>query len=150
MVFENSSSDLETWSILMPIYPCRPYIHLAFTYSVGPSSVVWSELGLAPPFPPMRVLELYGSRALGLVCEVALSSWQNQGDKICEDFAMFDPAPYIYIHILLRYHPTTSVIPASTRIHWCGNPTDLTYHMCFTQADMLLSPSVSLLSSLSL
>ena len=25
------------------------YIHLAFTYSFGPSSVVWSELGLAPP-----------------------------------------------------------------------------------------------------
>ena len=40
--------------------PCRLYIHLAFTYSVGPSSVVWSELGRAPPFPPMRVLEVYG------------------------------------------------------------------------------------------
>ena len=36
---------------------CRLYIHLAFTYSVGPSSVVWSELGPATPFPPMRVLE---------------------------------------------------------------------------------------------
>ena len=30
--------------------PCRLYIHLAFTYSVGPLSVVWSKLGLAPPF----------------------------------------------------------------------------------------------------
>jgi hypothetical protein len=30
--------------------PCRLYMHLAFTYSVGPSSVVWSELGPAPPF----------------------------------------------------------------------------------------------------
>ena len=35
--------------------PCRLYVHLAFTYSIGPSSVVWSELGPAPPFPPMSV-----------------------------------------------------------------------------------------------
>ena len=56
--------------------PCRRYIHLAFTHSVGPSSiVVWkSELGPAPPFPPMRVLEAYWSRALSLVWEVALMS----------------------------------------------------------------------------
>ena len=52
--------------------PCRLYIHLAFTYSVGPSSVVWSELGPAPPFPPMRVLEVLWSWALYLMCEVAL------------------------------------------------------------------------------
>jgi hypothetical protein len=39
--------------------PCRLYIHLAFTYSVNPSSLVWSsELRPAPPFPPMRVLEM--------------------------------------------------------------------------------------------
>jgi len=31
---------------------CRLYIHLAFTYYVGPSSVVCNELGLASPFPP--------------------------------------------------------------------------------------------------
>ena len=42
--------------------PCtnsyRLYIHRAFAYFVGPSSAVWrSELGAAPPFPPMRVLE---------------------------------------------------------------------------------------------
>ena len=30
---------------------CRLYIHLAFTYSVGPSSVVCWELGPAQPFP---------------------------------------------------------------------------------------------------
>jgi hypothetical protein len=52
--------------------PCRLYIHLAFTYSLGPSSVVWRELGPAPPFPPMRVLEGQWSRALSLMCEVAL------------------------------------------------------------------------------
>ena len=50
--------------------PRRLYIHLASTYSIGPSSVVWSELGLAPPFPPMGVLEVWWSRALSLVCEV--------------------------------------------------------------------------------
>jgi hypothetical protein len=48
--------------------PHKLYIHLAFTYSVGPSSVVGSELGPAPPFPPMRVLEVYQSRALSLSC----------------------------------------------------------------------------------
>jgi hypothetical protein len=56
--------------------PCtnlgRLYIHLAFTYSVGPSNVVWSELGPAPPLPPTRVLEAYWSWALSLVCEVTL------------------------------------------------------------------------------
>jgi hypothetical protein len=51
---------------------CRLYIHLAFTYSVGPSSVVRSELGPTPPSPPMRVLKVPWSHALSLVCEVAL------------------------------------------------------------------------------
>ena len=53
--------------------PCRLYIHLAFTYFVGPSSIVWSKLGPAPPFPPMRVLELQWPWALSLVYEVAVS-----------------------------------------------------------------------------
>ena len=52
--------------------PCRLYIRLAFTYSVGPLSVVRSELEPAPAFPPMRVLEVQWSRALSLACEVAL------------------------------------------------------------------------------
>ena len=53
--------------------PRRLDIHLAITSSVSPSSVVWcSELGPAPPCPPMRVLEMFRSRALSLVCEVAL------------------------------------------------------------------------------
>ena len=34
--------------------PCGLYIHLAFTYSVGPSNVVWSVIGPAPPFPPNK------------------------------------------------------------------------------------------------
>ena len=34
--------------------PRRIDIQLASTHSVGPSSTVWSELGLAPPFPPMK------------------------------------------------------------------------------------------------
>ena len=44
--------------------PCRLYIYLVVTYSVGPSSVVWSEFGPAPPFPPLRVLEVQWSHAL--------------------------------------------------------------------------------------
>ena len=53
--------------------PCRLYIHLAFTHSVGPSSVVLSKFGPAQSFPPMIVLEMEWSWALSLVCEVALS-----------------------------------------------------------------------------
>ena len=35
----------------MPCWnPYGLYIHLAFTYSIGPSSVVWSELGAVMPF----------------------------------------------------------------------------------------------------
>ena len=37
--------------------PCKLYIHPAFTYSVGPSSVVWSELGPAPPFHQWECLK---------------------------------------------------------------------------------------------
>ena len=75
MVFENSPSNHETRSIR-----CHAWIHTTFTpispftYSIGPSSIVWSELGLAPPFPPTRVLEVYRSRALKLVYEVALNT----------------------------------------------------------------------------
>ena len=46
----------------------RLYIHLAFTYCVGPSSMVSSELNRAPPFPQMKVLEVQGSQALNRVC----------------------------------------------------------------------------------
>ena len=54
--------------------PCRLHNHLAFAYSVGLSSVVWSsEVGPAPPFPPMRVVEVHWSRAVSRGCEVALS-----------------------------------------------------------------------------
>jgi hypothetical protein len=53
--------------------PCRLYIHRAFTYSVGPSSTEWSELGPASTFPPMRALLVQWSRAHNLKYEVALS-----------------------------------------------------------------------------
>ena len=75
---KNNPSDHEIWSIWCHIRkPRRLYIHLAFTYSVGPSSVVWSELRPAPPFQPMRVLEVPWSRALSLTCEPALSMPQT-------------------------------------------------------------------------
>ena len=46
---------------LMPCRnPCGLYIHLAYTYSVGPSSVVWSELGLALPFHQWECLKCNG------------------------------------------------------------------------------------------
>ena len=51
---------MKTWCIWchVGVNPCRLYIHLAFTNSGDPPSVVWRELGPAPPFPPMRVLEV--------------------------------------------------------------------------------------------
>jgi hypothetical protein len=60
VVFEISPSDHETWSIRCHVGTHADIsFHLAFTYSVGSSIVVWSnELGPAPPFPPMRVLEV--------------------------------------------------------------------------------------------
>ena len=61
---------------MIPLMPCRnPWrlcIHLAFTYSISPSSIVWSDLGPTPSSPPMRVLEVHWAWALNLVCEVAL------------------------------------------------------------------------------
>ena len=55
----NSPSDNETWSIRCHVgIHVNSYIHLAFTYSIGPSGVVGSKLGPAPPFPPMSVLEV--------------------------------------------------------------------------------------------
>ena len=43
--------------------PCRLYIQLAFTYSIGPSSIVWNELGPIPCFPPMRSVMVTGSQS---------------------------------------------------------------------------------------
>ena len=57
---------------MIHLMPCRLYIHLAFTYSVGPSSVVRKELGPALSFRPMRMLDVQLSQALNLVCEMAL------------------------------------------------------------------------------
>ena len=37
--------------------PCRLYTHLAFTHSVGPSSIVWNELRPAPPFHQWECLK---------------------------------------------------------------------------------------------
>ena len=66
VIFETIPSDHETWSIW-----CHLRIHVDFT-SVGPSNAMWSKLGLQPPFPPMKMLEVQWSRALGPLCEVAL------------------------------------------------------------------------------
>jgi hypothetical protein len=49
----------ETWSVRWCVgVHVDFYIHRAFIYSVGPSSAEWSELGLALPFPPMRVIQV--------------------------------------------------------------------------------------------
>ena len=48
---------------------------------VGSSSVVGSELGPAPPFPPMRLLEVQMSQVFGFVCEVALTVYAMIGEN---------------------------------------------------------------------
>ena len=69
MGFENSPSDHETWSIRCHVgIHVDFHIHRAFTHCVGPSSVVWSELRPALPFPPMRVLEVQWRRGLSVSC----------------------------------------------------------------------------------
>ena len=52
--------------------PRRLFIHHAFTYYVGISSVLGTECGPALPFPPKRVLEVQWLQALSLVHEVTL------------------------------------------------------------------------------
>ena len=52
--------------------PCRLFIHEVFFGPLGLHLRVWSELGRSLPFRPMRALRLQWSRALSLVCEVAL------------------------------------------------------------------------------
>ena len=59
------------------ITPCRTYIHIAFPYLVGPSSVVWSELGPSPPFHH----ESAGSAVV--MCEVAIGRF-TRGPKSLE------------------------------------------------------------------
>jgi hypothetical protein len=53
--------------------PCRLYIHLAFAYTRWSLKRRVKRTWTVPPFPPMRVLEVSWSRALSLVCEVALN-----------------------------------------------------------------------------
>ena len=90
--FENNPSDHEAWSIEYHIW-----IHVNLTSILQshtplvPQSIVWSsELGPAPPSPPMRVLGLRWARALSLMCEVALiiprirENWQLVTDEPVE------------------------------------------------------------------
>ena len=89
---------------LMPCRnPRRLYTHLAFARSVGPSSVVWSvNLGPAPPFPPMRVLEVQWSRALSLVCEVALTVKQPPQEENGRLVIRLPPLYQHWVAIILR------------------------------------------------
>ena len=89
-------------------HPCRLHIHLAFTYSVGPSSGVWSQLGPAPLFPPMRVLEVQWAWALSLMCEVSLST----------KFLFTRKAPSLslfYLECLSSFSLSSSLRPSSSR-----------------------------------
>ena len=88
--------------------PYRLYIPLAF---VGPSSVVvWSELGPAPPFPPMGVLEVYWSWALSLVCEVALSVGWSVGAMCCYNFLPTTSFSFYQLSSIIFFIKKTSCV----------------------------------------
>ena len=123
MFFENNPSDHKTWSIW-----CHVGIHVVVTsilhshiYSVGPSSVVWrSELGRALPFPPMRVLEVQGSRALSLVCEVALSMLKsNNTIKWC---VRVDLLAILSMDVCCVWVQTRKYLDAFCVYFWAGTP----------------------------
>jgi hypothetical protein len=71
----NANSGRPCTLVYIPPFrtPCRLFIHKLFFGPVGLHLLVWSELGLSPPFRPMRALTLPWSRAFSLVCEVALT-----------------------------------------------------------------------------
>jgi hypothetical protein len=81
---ENNQNNDETWCIW-----CHVGIHVNFTsilhlliYSGGPSSVVWSELGPGSAFfPPMRVLEVSWSRALGVMWGTTLRATSHMSQE---------------------------------------------------------------------
>ena len=92
--------------------PCRLYIHhLAFTYSVGPSSIVWSsKLGLAPPFPP--------NESAWSVMVMGSQSRLWSGPKCC-DFGW----PKISIVTKFFYTQLCHSIRKLARYSECPNPT---------------------------
>ena len=55
---------------------------------------MWSEFGLAPPFPPVRVLDVSWSRALSLVCEVALSTFWHIKMSVTLDDPIYSRGTY--------------------------------------------------------
>ena len=98
--FWNSPSDHETWCI--GCHTRIHVVHLAFTYYVGPSSVMCSELGLALPFPPMRVLEVHGH---GL--SVSCVKWPlSSSNKV----------PSFHHNTLNRIFSVVTTLPCSTPI----------------------------------
>ena len=83
----------------------------------SPLSIAWSELGRAPPFPPMRVLEVpevYWSRALSLVCELALRiCFMHSGLKF-ENHAVSKTLVWVQAHAI-RCNRTSNNLSASER-----------------------------------
>ena len=124
MVLQNSPSDHETWSIgyhvdFTSILHSQFHIHILH-WSLKRS--VWSELGPAPSFPPMRVLEEQWSRALSLVCEVALRDFLR--------LKSWEPGTHVNqqalrrifsLHIECFYYSVTCTCIA------CNSRTDFTY-----------------------
>jgi hypothetical protein len=86
---------MNTWSI-----QCHVGIHVDFTsilpfaYYVSPSSLVWSELGPAPRF---STNEVQCSRALSLMCEVALNPRRQRRMDILYIWIMY-PSSVIFIY----------------------------------------------------
>ena len=113
---------------------CRLYIHLAFTYSVNPLSIVWSELGPAPLFPPMRVLEVLWPWAHSLVCEVVLSSAHCTRARALLTCALFQTLKFLH---LFRHVPPTSYtgMPGQDSRAWDHghSPEEIMSQLCMQQ-----------------
>ena len=90
--------------------PCRLYIHLAFTYSVGPSSIAWSELGPAPPFFHQWECLKRNGHGLSVSCvkwPLEQAHWRPafasaSGNKNCTMFGMQDQ---MHVSHPLTLHP---------------------------------------------
>ena len=75
VVIENNPSDHETWSHSMPCRnPCRLNNHLTLTYTVGPSRRSVKRTRTGSTFLTNGSAWSGWSRALSLMCEVALNT----------------------------------------------------------------------------
>lgn len=109
--------------------PCRNlvrlYIHLTFTSSVGPSIIIWNELGQAPPLQQWRCLNInsHGPSISSLKWhQVSPNLWSSRNPRswfltprlcfimVCESTGVVRHGVWVTPFLYLR--PTMSLMPA--------------------------------------